>query len=152
VAGGWWKALRSEVCWLLVCHAVPLVLVVKTYANFEAALRQHSTTTNPSTVHHTANTSVLALGNRGGRTNGACTHALTHVPPPPPPHGIHAQNISPTAFSSDNRFFCLFSSHIGIRQGALPKFQGDLEAVASPWGSSQLGGHPAILSRIRFLY
>ena len=29
---------------------------------------------------------------------------------------------------------------------------GDLEAVASPWGSSQLGGLPAIFSAVRFLY
>jgi hypothetical protein len=47
---------------------------------------------------------------------------------------IRAQNISPTAFSSDSRFFCLFSSHIGIRQGAAVLELGDLEAAASPWG------------------
>jgi hypothetical protein len=72
---------------------------------------------------------LLALGNMGQvkRRVHARTHARPSPPPPPPQH-----NISPTAFSSDN-FFYLCSLHIGIRQGALPKFHGDLEAVASPW-------------------
>jgi hypothetical protein len=46
----------------------------------------------------------------------------------------------------------LCSLHIGIRQGALPKIQGDLEAVASPKGSPQLGGKIPIFPLFRFLY
>jgi hypothetical protein len=34
----------------------------------------------------------------------------------------------------------------------VPKFQGDLQSVASPWGSPQLGGKIPILPRFRFLY
>jgi hypothetical protein len=49
-------------------------------------------------------------------------------------------------------FFYLCSLHIGLRQGALPKFQGDLESVALPWGSSQLGGKIWIFPLFRFLY
>jgi hypothetical protein len=82
---------------------------------------------------------------------------LPFLPPLPPPFSPllpppPSKNISPTAFASDNRFFYLCSLHIGIRQGASPKFQGGLEAVASPRGSPQLGGHPAIFPRFRFLY
>jgi hypothetical protein len=79
----------------------------------------------------------------GGETQAQTVRIL----PPPPPRHI----VSPTAFSSDN-FFYLCSLHIGNRQEALPKFQGDLEAVASPRGSSQLGGYPAIFCAVRFLY
>jgi hypothetical protein len=106
---------------------------------------------------------ALALGNRGQvkRRVHARTHARTCAPrppsppPPPPPPSLPPppkSNISTTAFSSDNRLFYLCSLHFGIRQGALLKFQGDLEAVASPWGSSQLGGYPAISPLFRFLF
>ena len=60
-------------------------------------------------------------------------------------HGHSLKTITQTNY--------LCSLHIGIRQGALPKFQGDLEAVASPRGSPQLGGgYPAIFPLLRFLY
>jgi hypothetical protein len=70
---------------------------------------------------------MLTLGNRGQvkRRVHACTHARTHVRPPPKKHTQH-NNISPTAFSSDNRFFYLCSLHIGIRQGAAVLELGDL--------------------------
>jgi hypothetical protein len=49
-------------------------------------------------------------------------------------------------------FFLPPSLHIEIRQGALSKFQMDLEAAASPWGSPQLGGEIPVLVLFRFLY
>jgi hypothetical protein len=120
-------------------------------------------------------TPALALGNRG-QANGACTHARTHVYPPPPPttpHGIRAQNIFSTAFSSDNRFFfsthfprCIplrqplfflpFSLHIGIRQGLSETFSA---RNRRPWicsfaegASPQLGGQNEKFVLVPFLY
>jgi hypothetical protein len=49
-------------------------------------------------------------------------------------------------------FFYLSSLHIGIRQGLSELEFGDLEAVASPRGSTQLGGKIPILSLFRFLF
>ena len=54
-------------------------------------------------------------------------------------------NITQTHFSP-----C--SLYIEIRQGLSELELGDLEAVASPRGSPQLGGYPAIFSVFRFLY
>jgi hypothetical protein len=44
------------------------------------------------------------------------------------------------------------SVHIGIRQGATVLELGDLESVASPRSSPQLGGKIRIFSLFRFLY
>ena len=60
-------------------------------------------------------------------------------------HGHSLKTITQTHF-----FLC--SLHIGIRQGAAELELSDLESVASTRGSSQLGGLPAILSAVRFLY
>ena len=59
-------------------------------------------------------------------------------------HGHSLKNILKRIFSS--------VLHIGIRQGLSELELGDLEAVASPWGSSQLSGLPAIFPAVRFLY
>jgi hypothetical protein len=49
---------------------------------------------------------------------------------------------------SSPKYIYLCSLHIGMRQGAALLELGDLESVASPWGSSQLGGQiPILLDR-----
>jgi hypothetical protein len=63
---------------------------------------------------------ILTLGNRGHQVNRR-VHARTCVSPPPPPsHGIRAQNISPTALSPDSRFFS-FDSPSGCPQLEVPR-------------------------------
>jgi hypothetical protein len=94
---------------------------------------------------------ILTQGNRGQVKRRV--HARAPLPPrpaPPPPQTQHS--TSPTAFSSGSRFFYLCSLHIGIRQGLSELGLGDLESVAPPRGSPQLGGQIPVLSRIRFLY
>ena len=73
---------------------------------------------------------------RSGHTRNILVARICYLP---------TKNISPTCFSSDNRFFYLCSLHIGIRQGAAVLELGDLEAVASPRGSPQMGGQTPIL-------
>jgi hypothetical protein len=62
--------------------------------------------------------------------------------------GQRRQNITQSIFIS------VLSISLGIRQGA--RCQNSrvtwMEAVASPWSSSQLGGQIPILPRIRFLF
>ena len=52
---------------------------------------------------------------------------------PPMKFAVRTQHFSHTPLQATAFFY------IEIRQGPLPKFQVDLESVASPWGSSQLG-------------
>jgi hypothetical protein len=109
----------------------------------------------------------LALGNRGQvkRRVHARTHARAPPPPrpprsPPPPPGEkrgfapRAQDLPFTSTSSDGaHFFNPFLSISGFVRGSLTELElGDLEAVASPRGSPQLGGQTPTFSRNRFLY
>jgi hypothetical protein len=50
---------------------------------------------------------------------------------------VRTQHFSHTPPQTTAFFASVLS--IGVRQGPLPKFQVDLESVASPWGSSQTG-------------
>ena len=81
-----------------------------------------------------------------GKTCRPCGSTYYWVSGPPfELHGHSLKNITQTHF-----YLC--SLHIGIRQGAAVLELSDLEAVASPRGSPQLGGQIPIFSAVRFLY
>jgi hypothetical protein len=91
---------------------------------------------------------LLTLGNRGQvkRRVHARTHTRTHTRTRArthartcthtPPQGFAPRAFNLPHYSSSQPLFLPLFLHIGIRQGLSALELGDLESVASPWGSS----------------